>query len=379
MSGYQFDWSIRRRPWDDDEFEVSTDDLLNGLEHPQVTHDEKLQIREILLHGGSRKAELTAFVITGLDRMPSDAQAELRALDISNDVAVDALARKHGTTSDIVRRWYDTLVASSSDSQSQSLVNQASLDSSWTPSSDHEGDQSSVQLQASAVPTALVVATIMASGRRALSRDGTTVQERRQQEERWKHEWDLHESEWNLHHRKAFPALECEQAQWSRAACADGATILRWLQNSEAPHYVLNRLREPVLVDITNQLRLEVIDQELDQLRLTLANEQRRERVADWQARVQASQSQVHRMASLNDKDQWTFLNAMEYGNRPVLRLCAPRRRAYLSRWIICALVYQDEIAEPLRIDRGDRRTVSERITAVGKLLRESKSVAAAF
>lgn len=151
------------------------------------------------------------------------------------------------------------------------------------------------------------------------------------------------------------------------------------LRQATVPHYVLTHMRESTLVNLTQTLRDEVIIRELEPLGDKAGDARIRVQDRDWLNRIVHSKSVTLRAATLNDSDKWAFMKACDYGGRLILKMCAPRRRAELSRWVISAYVFQDEISELIDAPWNDSRSIVDMIAAAWKLRKQSKPIAEAF
>lgn len=77
------------RPWGSDSWSCTTNDLVDALGNKAVSHDEILQLQEIIKFGGQRKVELTKFLITGYDTFTLTEKEEISQLDFADMKQMD--------------------------------------------------------------------------------------------------------------------------------------------------------------------------------------------------------------------------------------------------------------------------------------------------
>lgn len=141
-----------------------------------------------------------------------------------------------------------------------------------------------------------------------------------------------------------FPTFDSSQQVWSRAASAASATLLGWMRMLTGPHYIPNYLRDPILADLTQQWRDELMTSELTEFRLTTKDEGMRTMLVEWEANLRRPAPAAQRLAIRNAREQWTKLCEAKYGCRRLLAMCAESKRQELSRLFICATVYREEL-----------------------------------
>jgi len=214
---------------------------------------------------------------------------------------------------------------------------------------------------------------------RILDKDGETMKARAAQKGRWEAEWESHREEWVSKTKCEFPTFQSEQEVWSKATLTDAAQLIWWLQHSSAPHHVLNHLREPVLADLTQGYREEVIAHCLGVLKSSTPDPEVKEWLQSWSRRTSGAATPALRAVLLNAKDDWAALKAINYGDIPVLKLCTANNRAEFSRYILCAMVYQDEIATLIDQDPLQQPTPRDYVERLLSALSSSKNLRQAF
>lgn len=88
------DWKSGQRPWNDSEQSASTNTLLEAMEQPSVTHDEKMQLNDIIEHGGYRKKELAAFITTPIVGMARQDKERLMRANLDDEQVLAAWQRE---------------------------------------------------------------------------------------------------------------------------------------------------------------------------------------------------------------------------------------------------------------------------------------------
>lgn len=76
------------------------------------------------------------------------------------------------------------------------------------------------------------------------------------------------------------------------------------------------------------------------------------------------------------DKDEWCHLKSTNYGGSPIMRLCAPHKRTELCRWMVTAMVYQDEFAALTEARQAEDRSERELMESMLRLMMVSPSLA---
>lgn len=97
-----------------------------------------------------------------------------------------------------------------------------------------------------------------------------------------------------------FPTFDSTQTAWSRAALAATAALGGWMRKSTGPHYMLNHLREPILADLTQQWRENLLTTELKKVRTTTPDPVLKELLTNWTTRLDMAKTGHQRAAILN-------------------------------------------------------------------------------
>jgi|UniRef100_K3WC40 hypothetical protein len=99
----------------------------------------------------------------------------------------------------------------------------------------------------------------------------------------------------------------------------------------------------------------------------------------DWFKRIATAEKPLQRAVILNTKEDWQHLKRMKYGGIDILCLSHPSQREKLSYYIVCALVYEEEI----QIFKNHEAKTSEAAAEVVEMListvKQSKEFKAAF
>lgn len=179
---------------------------------------------------------------------------------------------------------------------------------------------------------------------RRLQEDGATVQERCGQAIQRQREWNARQPAWKAVYFLVFPTFNSSQTAWSRAALTATTTLVGWMRESTRPHYLLNHLREPILADLTQHWREQLLSEELKVLQTTTADPAVKERLDRRDARATAAPTDQQRAVILNAREEWTALRAAKYEGSARVALCVEPRRVELGRLLLCAMVYTEEI-----------------------------------
>lgn len=129
----EWDWSSGARPWDDTS-SVRTEDLLDAIGQPAVKHEEKLELRKVILNGGDRKTKLAAFMTTRHDRLTTKDKEEIGNASEEDQEGWRNLIRKHQTATGAMRQWREAWMKElASSSQGGPDESQSTQDSTWSP------------------------------------------------------------------------------------------------------------------------------------------------------------------------------------------------------------------------------------------------------
>uniref|UniRef100_K3WY18 Uncharacterized protein n=1 Tax=Globisporangium ultimum (strain ATCC 200006 / CBS 805.95 / DAOM BR144) TaxID=431595 RepID=K3WY18_GLOUD len=151
------------------------------------------------------------------------------------------------------------------------------------------------------------------------------------------------------------------------------------LKTSPGPHHVLNHLRGQTLVDLTQVLREQVIEEGLKRLALRTDQADTREWITGWFDRIATATTKQQRAALLNSKEDWSKLGKMKYRGLEVLRLCHPTQQEKLSRYIICAVVYEEELQTFRSRDAEIPDSMYEAIEDFCEMMKQTRELKAAF
>ncbi|KAF1320484.1 hypothetical protein FI667_g12319, partial [Globisporangium splendens] len=101
--------------------------------------------------------------------------------------------------------------------------------------------------------------------------------------------------------------------------------------------------------------------------------------ITSWFDRIATATTKQQRAALLKSKEDWTTLGKIKYGGLEVLRLCHPTQQEKLSRYTICAVVYEEELQTFRSSDAEDPDNLYEAIEDFCAVLKQTKELKAAF
>ncbi|KAF1322124.1 hypothetical protein FI667_g11570, partial [Globisporangium splendens] len=214
---------------------------------------------------------------------------------------------------------------------------------------------------------------------RRLAIEGDSVQKRRDLERALQEHWEGFQEQWKQETKCPFPLLSSNRDVWTQAALNEWERILAMLKTSPGPHHVLNHLSGPTLVDLTQVLREQVIEEGLKRLVHRTDQAETRVWITGWFDRIATATTKQQRAALLNSKEDWLTLGKMKYGGLEVLRLCHPTQQEKLSRYIICTVVYEEELQTFRSSDAEDPDILYEAIEDFCAMLKQTRELKAAF
>ncbi|KAF1316144.1 hypothetical protein FI667_g15611, partial [Globisporangium splendens] len=214
---------------------------------------------------------------------------------------------------------------------------------------------------------------------RRLAIEGDSMQKRRDLERTLQEHWEGFQEQWKQETKCSFPLLSSNRDVWTQAALNEWERILAMLKTSPGPHHVLNHLSGPTLVDLTQVLREQVIEEGLKRLSYRTDQAETRVWITGWFDRIATATTKQQRAALLNSKEDWLTLGKMKYGGFEVLRLCHPTQLEKLSRYIICTVVYEEELQTFRSSDAEDPDILYEAIEDLCAMLKQTRELKAAF
>jgi hypothetical protein len=214
---------------------------------------------------------------------------------------------------------------------------------------------------------------------RRLAIEGDSRQKRRDLERTLQEHWEGFQEQWKQETKCPFPLLSSNHDVWTQAALIEWERILAMLKTSPGPHHVLNHLRGQTLVDLTQVLREQVIEEGLKRLALRTDQADTREWITGWFDRIATATTKQQRAALLNSKEDWSKLGKMKYRGLEVLRLCHPTQQEKLSRYIICAVVYEEELQTFRSRDAEIPDSMYEAIEDFCAMMKQTRELKAAF
>ncbi|KAF1327192.1 Rxlr effector protein, partial [Globisporangium splendens] len=214
---------------------------------------------------------------------------------------------------------------------------------------------------------------------RRLAIEGDSMQKRRDLERTLQEHWEGFQEQWKQETKCPFPLLSSNHDVWTQAALNEWERILAMLKTSPGPHHVLNHLRGPTLVDLTQVLREQVIEEGLKRLLYRTDEAETKVWITGWFDRIATATTKQQRAALLNSKEDWSMLGRMKYGGLEVLRLCHPTQQEKLSRYIICTVVYEEELQTFRSSDAEDSDNLYEAIEDFCAMLKQTRELKAAF
>ncbi|KAF1336039.1 Rxlr effector protein, partial [Globisporangium splendens] len=191
--------------------------------------------------------------------------------------------------------------------------------------------------------------------------------------------WEGFQEQWKQESKCPFPLLSSNRDVWTQAALNEWERILAMLKTSPGLHHVLNHLSGPTLVDLTQVLREQVIEEGLKRLVHRTDQAKTRVWITGWFDRIATATTKQQRAVLLNSKEDWLTLGKMKYGGLEVLRLCHPTQLEKLSRYIICTVVYEEELQTFRSIDAEDPHNLYEAIEDFCAMLKQTRELKAAF
>ncbi|KAF1326395.1 hypothetical protein FI667_g8452, partial [Globisporangium splendens] len=214
---------------------------------------------------------------------------------------------------------------------------------------------------------------------RRLAIEGDSMQKRRDLERTLQEHWEGFQEQWKQETKCPFPLLSSNHDIWTQAALNEWERILAMLKTSPGPHHVLNHLKGPTLVDLTHVLREQVIEEGLKRLLYRTDQAETKVWITGWFDRIATATTKQQRAALLNSKEDWSMLGRMKYGGLDVLRLCHPIQQEKLSRYIICTVVYEEELQTFRSSDAEDPDNLYEAIEDFCAMLKQTRELKAAF
>ncbi|KAF1318298.1 Rxlr effector protein, partial [Globisporangium splendens] len=214
---------------------------------------------------------------------------------------------------------------------------------------------------------------------RRLAVEGDSMQKRRDLERTLQEHWEGFQEQWKQETKCSFPLLSSNRDVWTQAALNEWERILAMLKTSPGPHHVLNHLSGPTLVDLTQVLRGQVIEEGLKRLSYRTDQAETRVWITGWFDRIATATTKQQRVALLNSKEDWLTLEKIKYGGLEVLRLCHPTQLEKLSRYIICTVVYEEELQTFGSSDAEDPDILYEAIEDLCAMLKQTRELKAAF
>ncbi|KAF1324648.1 Rxlr effector protein, partial [Globisporangium splendens] len=197
---------------------------------------------------------------------------------------------------------------------------------------------------------------------RRLVIEGDSMQKRRDLERTLQEHWEGFQEQWKQETKCPFPLLSSNRDVWTQAALNEWERILAMLKTSPGPHHVLNHLSGPTLVDLTQVLREQVIEEGLKRLVHRTDQAKTRVWITGWFDRIATATTKQQRAVLLNSKEDWLTLGKIKYGVLEVLRLCHPTQQEKLSRYIICTVVYEEELQTFRSSDAEDPDNLTRRL-----------------
>ncbi|KAF1328106.1 Rxlr effector protein, partial [Globisporangium splendens] len=198
---------------------------------------------------------------------------------------------------------------------------------------------------------------------RRLAIEGDSMQKRRDLERTLQEHWEGFQEQWKQETKCPFPLLSSNHNVWTQAALNEWERILAMLKTSPGPHHVLNHLRGPTLVDLTQVLREQVIEEGLKRLLYRTDEAETKVWITGWFDRIATATTKEQRAALLNSKEDWSMLGRMKYGGLEVLRL----------------LVYEEELQTFRSSDAEDPDNLYEAIEDFCAILKQTRELKAAF
>ncbi|KAF1314920.1 Rxlr effector protein, partial [Globisporangium splendens] len=214
---------------------------------------------------------------------------------------------------------------------------------------------------------------------RRLVIEGDSMQKRRDLERTLQEHWEGFQEQWKQETKCSFPLLSSNRDVWTQAALNEWERILAMLKTSPGPHHVLNHLSGPTPVDLTQVLREQVIEEGLKRLVHRTDQAETRVWITGWFDRIATATTKQQRAVLLNSKEDWLTLGKMKYGGLEVLRLCHPTQLEKLSRYIICTVVYEEELQTFRSSDAEDPHNLYEAIEDLCAMLKQTRELKAAF
>ncbi|KAF1313870.1 Rxlr effector protein, partial [Globisporangium splendens] len=214
---------------------------------------------------------------------------------------------------------------------------------------------------------------------RRLVIEGDSMQKRRDLERTLQEHWEGFQEQWKQETKCPFPLLSSNRDVWTQAALNEWERILAMLKTSPGPHHVLNHLSGPTPVDLTQVLRGQVIEEGLKRLSYRTDQAETRVWITGWFDRIATATTKQQRVALLNSKEDWLTLEKIKYGGLEVLRLCHPTQLEKLSRYIICTVVYEEELQTFGSSDAEDPDILYEAIEDLCAMLKQTRELKAAF
>ncbi|KAF1321087.1 hypothetical protein FI667_g12097, partial [Globisporangium splendens] len=214
---------------------------------------------------------------------------------------------------------------------------------------------------------------------RRLAIEGDSMQKRRDLERTLQEHWEGFQEQWKQESKCSFPLLSSNRDVWTQAALNEWERILAMLKTSPGPHHILNHLSGPTLVDLTQVLREQVIEEGLKRLVHRTDQAETRVWITGWFDRIATATTKQQRAVLLNSKEDWLTLGKMKYSGLEVLRLCHPTQLEKLSRYIICTVVYEEELQTFRSSDAEDPDILYEAIEDFCAMLKQTRELKAAF
>ena len=161
----------------------------------------------------------------------------------------------------------------------------------------------------------------------------------------WAAAWDLMEPAWPNPQTLPFPNANSSTLEWERVARLAPDHLLWLVKRFVFPGELLQILDTSVFVQWMTESRRDCVVDALQRYSETPMDEQSKSWVLRWLDNARRRPDDTMLAPLIDNMDDWTKLEARSYAGDDLLKLCDPRRRSRLSHHLLCALLYDKEIA----------------------------------
>lgn len=161
----------------------------------------------------------------------------------------------------------------------------------------------------------------------------------------WAAAWELLEPAWPNPHKLPFPTANSSTSEWEKVARLAPDHLLWMVKRFVFPGELLRILDNSVVAQWMTESRRDCVEDALERYSTTPMDRQTQLWVERWLENARRRPDHTMLSPLMDNLDDWKKLEALNYAGDDLLKLCDPRRRSRLSQHLLCALLYDREIA----------------------------------